>query len=73
LIEFMICIAIANCGWTVIIAETPISCNGIPVDGCTYYDMKTIYLKEWNACILSHEINEHALKKNNIIHYGVCN
>lgn len=68
----MICIAIANCGWTVIIAEMPISCNRVPVDGCTYYYMKTIYLKEWNSCVLLHEINEHALKKNNVIHYGIC-
>lgn len=72
LIEIIICIAVANCGWSLFIAETPISCNGISVDGCTYYDMKAIYLSEWNQCIFLHEVNEHALKKNNIIHHGIC-
>jgi len=70
--EIIICIAMANCGWTVIVAENPISCNRVPVDGCTYYDAKIIYLKDWNLCVLYHEIQEHALKRNNTIHYGIC-
>jgi hypothetical protein len=74
MIEIIFCIAIANCGWVLYIADAPITCNGTPVDGCTYYHMKVIYLKEWNSCILWHEIQEHALKPhNNVIHYGVCN
>lgn len=72
MIEIIFCIAMANCGWTLIIADTPISCNGIPVDACTYYDMKAIYMEDWNPCLFMHEVNEHALQKNNVIHYGVC-
>ena len=72
MIEIIFCIAIANCGWTLIIAENPISCNGIPVDGCTYYYQKTIYLNYWNPCIFAHEVNEHALKYNTEIHYIIC-
>ncbi len=68
----MIEIIILCCGVTLMIANNPISCNGIPVDGCTYYDTQTIYISYWNPCIILHEYNEHILKKNNVIHHGVC-
>ncbi len=60
-----------DCNWTLGISEG-ISCNGVPVLGCTYYDTKSIYLKKWDACILWHEITEHAQKKSNVIHYLDC-
>lgn len=58
--------------WTLLISESPISCNGLPADGCTYYDKKLIYLSYWDSCIFWHEVQEHALVKNYDHHYVKC-
>lgn len=59
---------------TLIIVNGPISCNGVPIDfgDCTYYDARIIYVTEFNSCLITHGYNEHILKKNIMIHYGVC-
>ena len=57
--------------WTLLISDTPISCNGEPANGCTYYTRKTIYLSEWDPCIFWHEVQEHALQENNFNHHSV--
>jgi len=71
MIEVAICV-LGICGWTLMIAENPISCNGQPVQGCTYFDMKLIVMDYWDACIFAHEVNEHTKAKNNVIHNGIC-
>jgi len=57
-----------ECGWTLIISPN-LTCDGIPMDGCTYYDQKIIYLTQWDGCIFLHELSEHAQKENYQRHY----